>query len=407
MLDVTTRRVRLGLSLLAVVLVAAVGAGCGGEGGSEESAAPGSQSSPASDTAAGTDIPAERTAEATEAAAKDAETVGGKVDPPKDKLIAFLWLSKSTEASVRLHEDLTEAAALFDFKVVDCDPNFDPAKTAQCATSLVAQNPSLIISAASATAALGGGLKTAHDRDIPWIMVGAVQTPSPYYTAQYVPDERQLTKVLDEWLFEEIEKRHGEEPGVVAAFQAPAVGAGVIARDEQRAEDLKAFPNLTEETHDIDLADAVQDTLQTTKQFVEQNPDLVALWQTCDFCAPPMAEALDQLGRTGDDRPLTAAIYTTKQSRDMIASERFTGAVENNFGAQAFVALDQALEFWARDKPFAEDNSVFSGGYGIEILEPWIVTKDNVGDPGVVRNQGEDYKAYFKAKWAAEFGVGE
>jgi ABC-type sugar transport system substrate-binding protein len=180
----------------------------------------------------------------------------------------------------------------------------------------------------------------------------------------------------------------------------------VVERDEQRAADLQNYPNLSQETHDIDLVNAVQDTLSQTKSYAQQNSDLQALWQTCDFCAPPMAQALDQLGLSGEDRPFTGSFYTTEQSREMISGGKLSGAVEINFGAMSWVTLDQALEFWARKTPFAKTNAVFQDGYGIEILEPWIVTQENIGDPAVVRNQGEDYVTYFKTKWNAEFGVG-
>lgn len=398
----TTRDRRRWGAVLALGLVAVLAAGCGGDDDTATTAA-GTTSDGGAPT---TGVAADRTAEAKAAAEADAEKAGGPVDPPKGKKIGFMYLSKSTEASVRQYEDLKIAADLFGYEVVTCDPNFDPAKTAQCATSLVAAKPDLIISAASPTSALGGGLKAAHDQGIPWIMSGAIQTPSKYYTAQYVPDERELSKTLNEWVFGQLQERNGKVEGTLVAFQAPTVGAGVIDRDKQRAEDLRAHPELKQKTHDINLADAVQDTIKTTKQFVQSTPDVVALWNTCDFCTPPMGQALDQLGKNGDDRPLTVGIYTTKQSREQIAAGKVSGAVENNFGAQSMVAIDQALQHWARDKPFAKDASVFSEGYGIKILEPWIVTKDNVGDTSVVRNQGEDYQTYFKTKWAQEFGVG-
>ena len=161
------------------------------------------------------------------------------------------------------------------------------------------------------------------------------------------------------------------------------------------------------ETNDIDLPNAVQDTLSQTKTFVQQNSDLAALWQTCDFCAAPMVQGLSELGLQGEERPFSAAFYTTKQTREQIAKGELTGALENNFGAMAWVTLDQALQFWARNTPFAKDNEVFKTGYGIEILKPWIVTEENVGDdPSVIPNGGEDYVTYFETKWNKEFGVG-
>ncbi len=389
-------------AMLAMVACLAVGiTGCGSD--DDDS---GTTSAATDSSAPAADVASDRTEAAKTAAIADAEKAGGKVDAPTGKTIGFMYLSKSTEASIRLHDGLKAAADLFGFKVVTCDPNFDPAKTAQCMTTLVSQSPDLILTSAAATSALGGGLKSAADRDIPVVMIGALQAPSPYYTAQYVPDEKRLSKALNEWMFGLVNERVGDGPATIAAFQAPNVGQGVIDRDVQRKADLEAFPNIKQVTHDIDLGDAVQDTRSRTRSLVQQNSDLQALWQTCDFCAPPMAQALDQLGLQGDDRPFTGAFYTTKQSREMIKAGKLSGAVEVNYGVQSWVSLDQALQNWARETPFAETNAVFQDGYGIEMLEPWIVTQENVGDPAVVRNQAEDYETYFRTKWNAEFGVG-
>jgi ABC-type sugar transport system substrate-binding protein len=385
----------------AVVLVVA---GCGSGSSSDTNVDPADNAATESPRATG--VSPERTEKARTAALADAKKAGASVAAPKRKTVAFMWLSKSTEASQRQFADLKEAAGLFGFKVIECDPNFDPAKTAQCATSLVARNPSLILASAAPSSAIAAGLKAAHDRGIPWIGIGALQAPSPYLTAQYVPNEERGTQMLDSWLFDMVDKRVGDKESVIGAFQAPQVGPGVIARDQQRTKDLAKLPGLSQKTHDIDLSDPVQDTIKTTKTLVQQNPGLVALWNTCDLCAAPMAQALDQLGLSGDKRPFTAGYYTTRQSRQMIKDGKITGAVEVNFGAMAWVALDQALEHWARGTEFAADSTVFDKGYGIKLMQPWIVTKTNIGDVAVVRNQAEDYVTYFKTKWHAEFGVG-
>jgi ABC-type sugar transport system substrate-binding protein len=391
---------RRGLTAVAAAAGAALFAGGCGSGSSAPAGAASAKAT------AATSVAPSRTASATAAALADAKKDGPRVAAPKNKTIAFMWLSKSTEASQRQYADLREAAGIFGFTVIDCDPDFDPAKTAQCATSLVARNPSLIIASAAPTAAAAAGMAAAKARGIPWIGVGASEAPSPLFTAQYVPNEQLETKLLDSWLFGLVKQRIGTSTGVIGAFQAPAVGPGVIARDVQRRTDLAAFGNLSQKTHDIDLSNPVQDTADTTRTLVQQNSHLVALWNTCDLCVAPMAQALDTLGLHGNTRPLTAGFYTTRQSREMIKSGEVTGAVEVNFGAMTWVALDQALEHWARGTAFAPDSSVFDNGYGITLMQPWIVTQANVGDPAVVRNQAEDYVTYFKTKWRAEFGVG-
>ncbi len=81
-----------------------------------------------------------------------------------------------------------------------------------------------------------------------------------------MPDELELTRVLDTWFFGQITRKVGAGANAeIGAWQAPPVGIGVRARDMQRKRDLQRFPNIKEVyTHDIDLSNAVQDTLQTT-----------------------------------------------------------------------------------------------------------------------------------------------
>jgi ABC-type sugar transport system substrate-binding protein len=345
--------------------------------------------------------------EAREAALADAEALGGATDPPTGKKIAYIHLSAQAEASQRVHAGLEEIAGLFDFELIVCDPNFDPARVAQCATSLVAQNPDIVITEAADPGAAGAGLREANRRGIPWITTGAGQTPSEFVTAEYVPDERTQTQFLDEWFFETITGRFGDEEAKIISFQASPVGPAVRARDERRKEDLEDYPSIQEiVAHEIDLSNPAQDVINTTKTTLEQNPGLAGIWQTCDFCVPLNAQAVDSLGLQGDDRPVIAGIYSGPETRQRIAEGSIDGVVENNFEVMGWVAMDQALEHWARDRDFHPDNSVFTEGYSIDLLVPWIMTEENVGDDfNVINNQGEDYRTYFLTKWNAEFGT--
>ena len=392
------RRLRATVALL---VVAAVAAGVGvstvtaASGGAEQRSA----------------LPTNRAqakALARAAAIKDAARAGGRVQAPRGKVIGYMHLSSQTEASVRMLNGLKTIAKLFGYKVNVCDPNFDARKVAQCATSLVAQNPDIVIVEAADPGASGAGLREAFNNKIPWIITGAQQTPSRFVTAQYVPDERELTRVLDTWFFDRITRRVGAGTAAeIGAWQAPPVGIGVRARDTQRKLDLRRYTNIKEVyTHDIDLSNAVQDTLQTTQQLVEQNPGIDGLWQTCDFCVGPMAQALDAKKLTGDKRPVLTGIYSTRETRQAIRESRVDGVVQNNFEAMGWVAMDQALQFWARGKKFYPNNGVFKKAYSIQILQPWIETKANVGsNNNIVKNNGEDYVTYFTTKWNKEFGT--
>jgi hypothetical protein len=53
----------------------------------------------------------------------------------------------------------------------------------------------------------------------------------------------------------------------------------------------------------------------------------------------------------------------------------------------------------------APDFGVFAS-YGQGFMEPYMVTKENVGESGAAPIFGPDIESFFKAKWKAEFGVG-
>lgn len=404
---------KLYLAAAAAVLMLGVVSGCGGDDDDEATEGTTTAATTAAEDAglaakfAGQPDREKAAEEAREAAMADAEKLGGKVDPPKGMKIAYIHLSAQAEASQRVLKGLQEITKLFGFELIVCDPNFDPQRVAQCATSLVAQRPDLVITEAANPGAAGAGLRAASERSIPWITTGAGQTPSRFVTAEYVPDERTQTEFLDEWFFETIKERVGDEEATIAAFQASPVGPAVRARDVQRKQDLESYPNIKEiVTHEINLANAPQDVINTTKTTLEQNPGLDGIWQTCDFCVPLNAQSVDSLGLEGDERPVIAGIYSGPETRKRISEGSIDGVVENNFEVMGWVAMDQALEHWARDKEFHPDNSVFTEAYSIDMLVPWIMTKENVGaDFKVIANQGEDYRTYFLTKWNAEFGT--
>ena len=344
-------------------------------------------------------------AAATEAGIADAARDGGKVDAPTGKKIGLLLLSGQSPANQRVVSAAEGIADMFGFEVIVCDPNFDPQKVAQCATSLVAQQPDAIMSTSQSALALGASLNDAADAGIPWFSLIAGVDPHPALIP-YGITGREIGKVYDDWLFAEIKKKKGGDgPAKVMALGAPALGLALLAQQEQLLEDAKAANVDVTVLHDLDLPNVVQDTLSTTKQTITQHPDLGGTWTVCDFCVPLIAQAFDTEGLTGDDRPVVGGNYTMPQTAELLRAGKVDGVVDVPFEASVYVAFDQLLQKWARDKDINTDPSVFTDGYALTFMEPYMVTKDNIGD-GAIPILGADYEDYFHAKWKEEFGVG-
>ena len=74
-------------------------------------------------------------------------------------------------------------------------------------------------------------------------------------------------------------------------------------------------------------------------------------------------------------------------------------------GGDAWVAVDQALELWAREKAIpANGTKVYGGGYALKFMQPYILSKANIST-GPAPSYGSDYLDFFKSKWHAEFGT--
>ncbi|MBN9021604.1 MAG: sugar ABC transporter substrate-binding protein [Rhizobiales bacterium] len=344
-------------------------------------------------------------AAATAAGIADAARDGGKVEAPTGKKIGLLLLSGQSPANQRVVSAAQDIAGMFGYEVIVCDPNFDPQKVAQCATSLVAQQPDAIMSTSQSALALGASLTDAADAGIPWFSLIAGVDPHPALIP-YGITGREIGKVYDAWLFDEIKKKKGGDgPAKVMALGAPALGLALLAQQEQLLEDAKTAGVDVTVLHDLDLPNVVQDTLSTAKQTITQHPDLGGTWTVCDFCVPLIAQAFDTEGLTGDDRPVVGGNYTMPQTADLLRAGKVDGVVDVPFEASVYVAFDQLLQSWAREKAINKDPAVFTDGYALTFMEPYMVTKDNIGD-GAIPIFGADYEDYFHAKWKEEFGVG-
>ncbi len=347
----------------------------------------------------------EQTAAAT-AAGTEAGTKLGTAELPAGKKIGVMLLSAQSASSQRIVAATEEIAALLGYEVITCDPNFDSQKIAQCATSLVAQKPDIVFSVSQNPGPMGSALGDAAEQGIIWVgTVDAVQ-PATGLTPYGAPGSVTAT-VMDKWLFAEMAKRKGEGAELqVLALTAPTVGVASLEQQNTLAADAEAAGNVKIVVqHDLDLANIVQDTLSTTTQTLQQYPELAGTWTVCDFCVPLIAQAVAAANVPADKRPVIAGDYTTAQTIADLRAGNVDGVVDLPWETQVWVGVDQALQKWARGTDVIPGFDVFAG-YGQGFMEPYMVTKENVGASGSAPIFGPDYESYFKAKWKAEFGVG-
>ena len=168
---------------------------------------------------------------------------------------------------------------------------------------------------------------------------------------------------------------------------------------KQVAKDAKAAGvKLT--LHNLDLSNAVQDTISSTKQALQQNPDLGGLWTYCDFCTPLMA----QQAQTAGSKAIVGAQYANGAAVSGIKKGTISAVSDLPWQASVWVAMDQVLQNWTRKTAIARGPAVYSK-YPLKFFEPYLITKSNVGSGTAIPVFGPDYQTFFMTKWKKEFGV--
>lgn len=409
------------LSLGAILVLVLALAGCGGGGSStsaeteastsgaeesseskEESSEAGAEEEAENINAAGYKYAgtAQETAEAKAAGAKDAKK---KTSPPSGKSIGVIQLSGESSTSILVAKAAESIGDMFGYSVNVCDPELQEAKFAECGTSILAQNPSMIISVSTNAAAFGSAVKDAESKGIPWFNVGSASTKSSEVN-NYGIDGFALAKVLDEYMFELMRERHsGSGKMKLFAITAPTVGVSSLNSETELKKNAEEAGDVELEIHNLDLANAAQDTLNSSRQTLERNPDLAGMWTLCDFCLPLMAQSVASYG--GGSEVVVAGEFSNPQSVADLRKGTVDAVADYAWALPVWVAVDQVLGNWTRNEEVVQGEKVFKT-YPLPFMQPYLLTKENAGTSGAAPIYGPDYEAFFKAKWAKEYGVG-
>jgi ABC-type sugar transport system substrate-binding protein len=386
------------LLVLALAVLGAAGCGDDDDGGSGGTSGTAEQPKAGGGyTYAGTQAETEEARNAGEAAA------GPKKEPPEGRSIGIIQLSGQSSTSIVITDAARRIGRLFGYEVNVCDPNFDPQKVPQCATSIVSQNPSVIFSVSQNPGPMGSAVRQAAQQDIPWFGTGSSVEESPDLNDYGVSGTEQAA-LLDEFMFAEMEKRNPDADTLkLFAITAPTVGVASVNSENQLKKDVQAAGNIELINHNLDLANAVQDTLNTSRQTLEQNPDLAGMWTLCDFCVPLMAQTV--VAKQGADRTtVVGGEYSNPESIAGIRKGEVDGIADYAWALPVWVGMDQALQKWTRNKEPVRGFDVF-GTYPLPFMEPYMITKENALSSGPAPIYGPDYESFFKAKWAKEFGI--
>lgn len=343
-------------------------------------------------------------AAATKVAAREGlKAAGAKATVPKGRTIGVIQLSATSSQSIGVLATARQIAKKFGWKVAVCDPNFDPQKVQQCATSIVAQNPTVIFSVSTNTGGMGTAYTQAIDKGITWISVVSGIVPARGLR-DYGTDGFALAKIIDDYLVAKMRASGKPKPLKLFAIGAPTVGIASANSSKQLERDVNRAGDVRLINHDLDLSNAVQDTLNTTRQALQQNPDLAGTWTLCDFCMPLMAQVVGQL-QPNNRTTIVAGLYANPQAIDGIRKGTIDAVADLPWVSSVWIGMDQVFKKLARNKPVASTKSVYKQ-YRLPFMRPYVIQKKNVGNFGaVIPVYGPDYQTFFLNKWAKEYGI--
>ncbi len=344
-----------------------------------------------------------------ESAVKEAEKEGEKaaeIAGPAPKVpsetIGVLDVTGESEAARRIEAGAAEAAKAIGWKMVSIDAEGNPTKEEAGMMTFVNEKVSAILDLSNVTAAIAQGLSAARAQNIPVIVIGGLEEPSPGIEAQFVPNDIELTEHLDAYMIEHL------KPGAqLATFVYPALLV-LRNRDETLKRQLSPHVKIVV-SHTENFEALVSDTEDTARTIISTYPQIAAFWADNDVDLPAIAHVLKSKGLCGkvqvydyyDDLPNLAAI------REGCATAVANGAVSSD----GWGAVDALAEMFARKQPITslpqKGWETFEKKYGVEIQNGssiQVIDKSNLPPEGQYVPPKVDYVAFFETKWKKEFG---
>jgi ABC-type sugar transport system substrate-binding protein len=346
-------------------------------------------------------VASEKTEEAEEAG-REAGEAAGQAELPSGVTVGILEVSANSEISRRVASAAREAVRTIGWDSEHCEGQGVPRQIASCGQSLLNQDVDVVLSIGNDPPVIARQLQQAKADDVPFFNVGGDVLQSERFTASYVPDDRAMTRVIDDYLFEQLEERGGDS----LAIQTNEFIAALVTRGEVIREDLKEHPEIElVAENETDFANPVESVSEATRTVLTANSDLDALWAAIDFDIPPMARTARSV--VDGELPIIVGFYPGLENLELMRQGLVSGMVDAATEATAWAAVDQAAQMLARGEEPADDKFL-EETYPLDFLEPILVTPEQ-NMPEAENEYVEppaDFVTFFTTKWGEEFGIG-
>jgi ABC-type sugar transport system substrate-binding protein len=374
-------------SIIAMVLaIAMVAVACGDDdsSGDASTAAP-----------AGGD---ERTARAVAAGEEAAAAAGGPVELPQ-KTAGILQILGSIESAQNAERNMREALDTLGWKQIVCDAQGDPTKMARCGDSLLDQGVDVMFVLGIEPSLIKAQMRKAKDQGVPVVGFGGQVGDDPLWAGKYYPDDPESGEILTDYVMGRLGEIEGDKPVAVNSYPA----------DWSRLR-TDVFLNAIKEDPSIDLvaeqttdaANLVEGTRKQVNDTLTAHPDLKVYWFGFDVAgqAGGQAVAAKFPGKSFPEKPLVVTFDADLGTQELMRAGAIDAVVDVPYYASAWIAADQAAEFFARDTPFDQSPQP---DYPITIFDNVMITSENLPPEGQLRQTEDDFVAFFTTKWENEF----
>lgn len=380
----------------------------GSSGGSTDTAAePTESGAPAGENNSGA---SPKMTEEAVAAAEEHATSLGTQKLRSDVTVGFLNFADSLEVTTLVEDEAKLAAEALGWSVDSCDGEANPTKWPVCMESLIGRGVDAIIVAVIEPSSIRPQLERAKKAGIPVINVAGIVHDDPeLLAAQLSPPEREkdLTKALDEYVFERMEEAGIDAPQV--SYTWFPVLAGEL-RKEQLLEELKERPEYeVVSSHSTNLANVEKDVRTYTQATLEAHPDVNLFWEAAAPNLPFVAQVVQerQPGSEFPERPLIVGHLDEKFNLEALRQGTADAVGVVPVQIDAWVAMDQIAQNLSTGAKFDRNATHDSAQiYGLQFEGFTVVTQENVPKEGETTPWPADVPSYFRTLWKEEFNVG-
>jgi len=294
--------------------------------------------------------------------------------------------------NVPLQVDTIKAAAkALGWNTIVLDANGDPSKEGADMSALVNKGVDAILDIAENPAQTMAGMTAAKAKGIPIIAIGApLIDPTNFAAATYAPSDATMSEMLAEQMLKDF-------PGQSKALSLDASAILAIKMRKEGLASKTAGRVTVTQTHETDLANAVQDTVSAVTNTLRAHPDINMIWGLQDFEFSSSIQVLKSLNKL--DQVGVYSYYMDPINFDLLRAAKGTN--------QKLAVVDSPIQYgpwYAMDalvNKLVLNKSDWVTDMSVKPLPYKLVTPETVPATGTTMDY-EPFEPFFLDRWKSE-----